>query len=877
MNANDVQGLPWHVSALDAAAERLSAEPLSLTEQELLQATHWDLGEDARLREDRRFRPTPWGRWVLTRDFLANDAIHRELLAEQRSAIGMKAAFAQLGARLQRRCVFCPADSRFVIRGEDLCLTASQLSRQPAIEPAVGELEKYTTHLPLHTLKAAAASAPIGQWGPGAQEQAIETLGWLRVSLPGRRLNERMFVARIEGQSMDDGRSGLVDGGYAVFELWPAGSRQHQNVLVRGAFHDPETGSYAVKRYQADQRDDEGRHANITLVSLNPDKDRFPDIRLNPEDDDALAVVAKVVQALTPEDYARKPKVPRRSGRRQLEGRDGLTEQDERLRRRLAAFFDGESLDDENDGEEAPVDGWHARIVCLGADAGGPHLELGPLSGLPPFVKKLRVVGHQHWDGYLLAANARARVDRLLLHPGSGPWRCEAAGFEDESDLGLERLDTEALSETAVTVFRVDADGIGQRQAGTRLARGQCYRLLLPPDSGTECPGDALADGWRLWTLDLDATPNAATLRALESLGLDVNDHWPRMTWAITPPTAWRTTARGHAYPVFSNGDEIFVQVSGLSAAGDESPVMFLKGPGGTESLSLSSAESGLVSLGTPAPGRWACALLHPRTTVPAETLLFEVADDAVRRIDAAWSVAYAGHLPNLAITAPPGWPVTVIWQVLSRDVIATVHADADGSVDLVAVHEALADRARRARVADIVIDLGELGHRSIALDHRPATGDLIESLAALWKQRRAIVSARVGDWLPLRQEWFVPVTTLLGYTLEAMDAADMPATELSLASWRLLIDERRNQRIERSPARVLILSTSIDECLNAHQEWIDRTCDLADVRDAIITDGTRWTTHRVRNRLRRAVWDLSEIHDPDALSGMLADLAEGL
>ena len=33
------------------------------------------------------------------------------------------------------------------------------------------------------------------------------------------------------------------------------GQQARANVLVRGSFSDPETGSYAVKRYVADRRD----------------------------------------------------------------------------------------------------------------------------------------------------------------------------------------------------------------------------------------------------------------------------------------------------------------------------------------------------------------------------------------------------------------------------------------------------------------------------------------------------------------------------------------------------------------------------------------------------------------------------------------------
>lgn len=268
---------PTERRSFDPLLARLADSPTTLSERELLEATHWNLCEDARLREDVRFRETPWGRWMRAEDLIANDATYRWLHAERRSAMSVEAALQRASELFGRRCVICPDDPRFVLRHDDVCLVASELSSAPVVNAEIGDLEKYTTHLPLHSLKAAAASEPAGQWGPAAQEQAIETLGWVRVSLPGRRLNDRMFVAQVEGHSMDDGKSGLVDGGYAVFELWPSGTHQALNVLVRGAFHDPETGSYAVKKFVADQRDEHGRHHRVALVSLNPDKQRYPD------------------------------------------------------------------------------------------------------------------------------------------------------------------------------------------------------------------------------------------------------------------------------------------------------------------------------------------------------------------------------------------------------------------------------------------------------------------------------------------------------------------------------------------------------------------------------------------------------------------------
>ena len=127
--------------------------------------------------------------------------------------------------------------------------------------------------------------------------------------------------------------------------------------------------------------------------------------------------------------------------------------------------------------------------VCLDVGAGGLHLEVGPLEGLPPFVKKLRVIGNQDWDGLVLATNARTRPTRLPVRPGTGPWRWVAVGFEEDQDLGVERLAAEALTVVAPIVFRVDVDGVGYQNKSATLSLGQAYRLLLPPNVGDSSLG----------------------------------------------------------------------------------------------------------------------------------------------------------------------------------------------------------------------------------------------------------------------------------------------------------------------------------------------------------------------------------------------------
>lgn len=860
-------------ASFDALVTRLAESPTTFSERELLEPSHWSLGEDARLREDLRFRETPWGRWMLAEDLVVNDAVYRWLHAERRGSVALDAALKRAGEVFGRRCVFCADDPRFVLRHDEVHLAASELSRQPVVEDNVGDLEKYRTHLPLHSLKAAAASEPAGEWGKRAQDQVIETLGWVRVSLPGRRLNDRMFIAAIEGHSMDDGKSGLIDGGYAVFELWPSGTKQNLSVLVRGAFSDPETGYYAVKKYMADQRDEEGRHNKVSLVSLNPNKERYPNIELQPEDDDDITVVAKVVQALATDDYERRPKAKRRVGRRNLTGDEQAT----RLGRRVASFFDGTAPETEDEGANAATStGWETRLVCLDIAAGGLQLEVGPLDGLPTFVKKLRVVGTE-WDAFVLAANAKTRPTRASVRPGTGPWRWEAVDFEEEQDLGVERLALDALDVTAPTVFRVDADGVGERIKSTTLALGQAYRLLLPPKVGDDL-GAELGDGWRIWSLDLAAQLSPTTRQTLTALGLDVGEAWPRIEWALAPAAVWRTNARGESYPVFEAGTELLVNVGGVSVEEGDEAVLFLHGPAGTERLQLTA--NGLVSLGAPAAGRWACALMHSQTGVQPASLLFEVAENALEDVAASASAVAHSGLASLEAAAPPGWPVTLRWRVFAayEEMLATLYGNEDGTVPVDAVASSIEARAARARIADLIVDFGELGRRVLPHDGRASLKQVREQLTALWQQRSGLVQSRKGAWLQLRKPWFEPVTELFGYGLEeATLLADVEAPH-DLTAWGLTVDERMMGSITRSPSRVLVLTTDIDAVLRDHRTWIDSACSAAKVRDAIITDGARWTTHRKGSQqLKQQVWSLDHAIGLGSIDEMLGDLAEGL
>lgn len=161
---------------------------------------------------------------------------------------------------------FLDEDTRnfFMSRIEGNALAAES---QPAafhfpILPGVAQAAQYTTHLPVHSLAAAA--------GGFSEEQEVRPLGWMPVSL-GRSLTKTMFVAKVKGHSMEPL---IPDGSWCVFRHDVGGSRKGKVVLVRSRhISDLESGGrYTVKFYQSEIEhfaDGTWRHKRIILSPKN--------------------------------------------------------------------------------------------------------------------------------------------------------------------------------------------------------------------------------------------------------------------------------------------------------------------------------------------------------------------------------------------------------------------------------------------------------------------------------------------------------------------------------------------------------------------------------------------------------------------------------
>ena len=150
--------------------------------------------------------------------------------------------------------------------------------------------ERYVTCVPLVPLAAAAGAFS----GP----QNVETEdSWQWVELTTKRpLTQGMFVARVVGRSMEPV---IPDGAYALFRAPVAGTRQGKTVLVE--LHDgidAETGGrYTVKSYESERAGnaDSWRHTKITLKPANPE---FDPIVLTDVEEDAVRVVAEIVEVV---------------------------------------------------------------------------------------------------------------------------------------------------------------------------------------------------------------------------------------------------------------------------------------------------------------------------------------------------------------------------------------------------------------------------------------------------------------------------------------------------------------------------------------------------------------------------------------------------
>lgn len=737
--------------------------------------------------------------------------------------------------RLPPRLRYRPGEPPLASRLEAALQQAGLLERDGRPDPL---------ELPVYSLQAMAASLLAGQWGAAAPAAPVEALGTVRVALPIRRRPERLFVARISGESMDDGRSGLCDGAFAVFSLDVGPLARSPIVLVRGSFHEPEEAGYALKRY-VEERNGTGAVRRVRLQSLNPNRGSYPDIVLEGELD-AIQVVAELIHVLPP---AQGP------NSRDVSSGAAIERIERRLAQIAARFFAAPA-------EAArPGDGtaWEAGLVLRD---GQLTLVAGPLAGLPGFARELEIAaGPEHLR--VLAANLRAQRYAIPVLPSTAEYTWSAPGFEEELAEDLRALRVPGLPGQRATAFRVGAGGVGHLLRGDTLSAGQQYALLVPPVLLNETLTDAvpLGGGWRLYPCELPRPTPEEQRRQLARLGLTVTSASLAVAWALFAPRGYREGRGGERYPCFLPGDEPVLCVDRDDAAG--TVVLFVHGPGGVQRRTIAPEER-FIALTDLVVGSYFLEIIPEDGAMEIAHLPFAVLPEAPpapryeatlllgqERLTIVGSSAWEGDLTGLgedlsiSLSAPPLWPITARWRGARAIRAGHVHADLHGEVDLAPIMAATRPERQRRRVGDLLLDLGELGQ--LVLRHRrPADESVLgDALETLLNQRGSLLAQAAGQLDPLRGAWLDPLCEVLGYATRDLRPGDGPVPPAGVGALLLDAPVFRNEGWSLRPAACLII-VPVGSDLRAQGQESPRSyglrlCQKHGLRRAVLTDGLRW------------------------------------
>jgi type III restriction enzyme len=155
---------------------------------------------------------------------------------------------------------------------------------------SVAEKEKFQSALPVFDLAVAA--------GTFGNSQSPEPMGWARVQ-PSRPLDKSMFLAKVVGQSMEDG---ISNGSWCVFRRYAAGSAPSSTALDGKRVvvqlredTDPETGGqYTLKRWRVAQL---GQDGGVVEIELRPDNPNYKTKKYSAKDGD-LRAVAEFVEVV---------------------------------------------------------------------------------------------------------------------------------------------------------------------------------------------------------------------------------------------------------------------------------------------------------------------------------------------------------------------------------------------------------------------------------------------------------------------------------------------------------------------------------------------------------------------------------------------------
>lgn len=539
----------------------------------------------------------------------------------------------------------------------------------------------------------------------------------------------------------------------------------------------------------------------------------------------------------------------------------------EKLPKKIEAFFDG--VPAERAKREIPADA--AVVVCM--PEGALCLRLGPFPKLFNFIKQLSVTNEIGACTRVLASNARHTP--CLIPVDAGPLKIEAVGFEDDEDV-FEPLSLPGLPNEELSVFRVNADDMGQFVATRTLALGQTYRLLAPPS--LHVPGHGwrvVSSGWHFLEVTLTAANQWELEPTFAALGLKIGESGP----AIRPsprswPDAWRWTQRFERYAAYQVGRDVELQISGYDADFAGECKVVVEGAGESRVLELGVGDACMLQLRGLALGRYACGLIHSRPAIAPEYFFFEVFDGPLEfpSARATIEVEKDQHIfqPGVSspvgvrnisklveaplITGPPGWPVFVRWEGGGRLMRALELGD-EGKVRLDFLNEWF-DKPRP--YGKLRIGLGELGQVVLEHEHRLKPEEIQDLL--MRKVESSNLEALRGVYNHLYPVWFEPVCSYIGHEPEFVPQDEDPPEHVALI--RLMKTSGTGTLFFRRECRGLVVMMEVldGEPSDALKRWVDEKCIEHQAGQAFFTDGQHWGLRKVRSVLPIEIVDLFEV-----------------
>ena len=892
-------------SVLDSLVEKFSNEQISQSEKTLLDKAYWLQGQPVRLRDDHRFHQTPWGNWLVTSDnqLLVNDWLYEQFVSGVYIQASLIDCLDNAASAHKKTVVFCQADPRFKKNGDVLKLDSSLLSKRPHFinEPDEG---RFVTHLPYYDLKVVAASEPAGEWGASAKDNFVDEEGflecslptesWMRVDLGATKLNNNMFVSRIHGHSMDDGRRGLVDNALVVFEYWPKGSRQNKLVVVRGAFHDAETGSYALKQYQSDVRNEQGEHQTIILHSLNSDKTRYPDIHLKPEMDDDLVVVAEYLHVLGESEYTREPKPAVADGERDIHDDEVNNQRTKSLGEIHQRVFSDEQTDDSKHTAEV-MSG--LTWVCLAVDEGGAALEISPLTFIPKFVKKLELQYADNVD-ILLASNHRHHSKFKDVYPGATEYRLlPSFDFVDEFDDEFSSWKVSGLNKESIHWFRVDASGVGRSVSGESWSIGSTYRALALTEMFANIPEShitLLKHEWSMLEFEL-GTELPEWLLPL----IDGNTETKRplqLSWITTSPVAWKKTENAQDLAVFNTHSDPVLSIklpNNIDSEIKPGVLVLLRNGEDSEALTFTDGKEWHFQLTNLQPGNYVVQVIPADKQLAPEYMPF-IVDDSIELMPAVacftldatdrdgeevnlerliskqdWSKLdnNLSFCNELIARLPPHWPLRISLQGSVYITGGSCRTNEDGELDLLGemTYMHIHTHLNQYSAMHIKLDAGELGNITLAHYHPSSPKKIQSRISELWSEFTERKAQLLADAELLIQFWLTPLFEEWGGQLQLVPDEDLLEVSGTRRLFQWVSCEWEDDTVLAHHIPVLLVADENDDKLGsggqlrvACNKWLIARKQ----RRMLITDGLRFAELR-KNSHQDLIWfDIGTMND---------------